>query len=165
MLGGSAAEKFYEFCDRYLGKHSATLNGTELSYAVKFYSLAGGMLSSKLLLKLQRHVIERFEQGDLQVSELTFIARIYAESGVTQNALFVLLAEQLSDPSKLDLNSFVDAYAALTTFKYSTGSSTLFRAEIIELENILVHNLDKLPLKSVIDVYQSQIHLASPVLP
>ena len=52
VLGGSAAEKFFEFCDRYLGKHSATLNGTELSYAVKFYSLAGGMLSSKLLLKL-----------------------------------------------------------------------------------------------------------------
>ena len=57
-------------------------------------------------------------QGELQLNELAMIVRIYAEEGVSQPSLFVTLAEQVSDNiSKLDLNTFVDAYIALNSFR------------------------------------------------
>ena len=46
------------------------------------------------------------------------IVRIYAEEGISQPSLFVTLAEQVSDNmTKLDLNTFVDAYIALNSFR------------------------------------------------
>ena len=63
-------------------------------------------------------MIDKVNQGELQLNELAMIVRIYAEEGVSQPSLFVTLAEQVSDNiSKLDLNTFVDAYIALNSFR------------------------------------------------
>ena len=86
---------FYSTCDKFIGKNSEDLMALHVEKIFRLYYMQRGVgdtLSSKLLLKLQKRVIELAEDRQIDINILAFIARIYSETVSQHSPVFDLLA-------------------------------------------------------------------------
>ena len=153
---GESSKKFFAICDKYLGKNSDDLTADELETVIRLYEMQSDKMNSKLLLKLQKNILDKTLKGEVEVNILAFIARVYADNNVQQSSLFEALADEVyANLRLLDQDGFVNAYVALTTHRHLHGDPKLFRAALLELEQVLQGNIDRLPLPPIVDLYSA----------
>ena len=56
---GESSKKFFDICDKYIGKNSDRLTAVELETVIRLFDMQSNNLNSKILLKLQRHVLAK----------------------------------------------------------------------------------------------------------
>ena len=78
------ALEFFTVCDKFLGKHSDTLSPQELEAVIYLQEQLATIcdtsehLGTKLLLKLQKHLIAFAEDGQFSINQLASMVRVYA---------------------------------------------------------------------------------------
>ena len=79
---GESSKKFFVICDKYLGKNSDQLTAIELETVIRLYDMQSDLINNKILLKLQKHILDKTKAGEIGINKLALIVKVYAQDGV-----------------------------------------------------------------------------------